>query len=350
MGGLPDPDWYFDHVLDDAEPGRVRSVERSPVAQWQAWWRAVALAATEPVAALASRQGFVVTTTQLRAHGLADHDLRRLVRRGLWSTPARGAAAPVAVRDGAAPLMARRRHALASTAAALTRPGCVVSGRSGAILHGLPTYAIPARPELTRADATLGRRNRVHLHGATLAPSEVTTWFGAPVTTLARTLVDLGRHDRRDALMAADAALRERLVTVELLQVGLAGAAGWPGIRQARAVLGLASPLAESPLESLVRLALHDAGFPTPQLQVEIGGYRVDFCWPEYRLILEADGREKYTADELWREKRREARLRTLDYRVERVVWADVTRHWDATRRLLRAAFPAGVVTNRPRK
>jgi very-short-patch-repair endonuclease len=349
MDGLPDPDWYFDHVLINAEPGRVESVPRGSAARWQAWWRTIALAATDPLAVLACDQGFVATTRQLRAHGWADHDLRRAVRRGLWTTPARGAAAPIAVRDGSAALSAaRRRHALASTAAVLTRPGYVVSGRSAAILHGLPTFEIPASPELTCAQATLGRRNRVHVHGATMTATDITTWFGAPVTTVGRTLVDLGRHDRRDALMAGDAALRERLVGVADLDAGLAGARGWPGVRQARAILALASPLAESPLESLVRLALHDDGFPPPQLQTEIGAYRVDFCWPEHRLIVEADGREKYTGDELWREKRREARLRALGWRIERVLWTDVTRHWAETRRLLIGAFPAGVVTPWP--
>ncbi len=47
------------------------------------------------------------------------------------------------------------------------------------------------------------------------------------------------------------------------LDDALAAARGWPGVRRARSVLALASPLAESPLESLVRLRLHDAGFPT---------------------------------------------------------------------------------------
>jgi very-short-patch-repair endonuclease len=170
-------------------------------------------------------------------------------------------------------------------------------------------------------------------------PAEVTTWFGADVTTLARTVVDLARHSRRDGLVAADAALREHLVTPEDLGKALTTAVGWPGVRAAREVVRLASPLAESPLESLVRLALHDDGFPPPQLQVRIAWYRVDFAWPRQRVIIEADGRVKYSGDELWREKRREHELRRRGYTVIRVLWTDVLTGWPVIRQMLAAAL-----------
>jgi very-short-patch-repair endonuclease len=288
---------------------------------------------------LAARQGFVVTTRQLAALGWQPHDVRREIRRGRWSRPARGILSPVVV-DGDDHAARRRRHALASTAGALCRPDHVISAGSAAIVHGLPTLAVPRRPVLTTAGTDApGRRDGVEVRGATLDAAAIEAWFGASVTTVARTLVDQGRHSRRDALMAADAALREQLVTQHAIAVELIGAAGWPGVCNARDVLALASPLAESALESITRLALHDDRFPPPQLQVEIGGYRVDFCWRDRRLILEADGREKYTDDELWREKRRETRLRALGYRVERVLWSDVTRDWPETSRRLRVLF-----------
>ena len=55
----------------------------------------------------------------------------------------------------------------------------------------------------------------------------------------------------------------------------------------------------------------------------------------EHRLIIEADGRVKYTGDELWAEKRRETRLRALGYRVERLLWEDAVHRWPETRRRL---------------
>jgi very-short-patch-repair endonuclease len=334
MEHLPDPDWYLDNVLAYAEPGGATAVS-GPADEWQRWWRRQYLDAGDSLPARSAReQGFVLTTAQARDVGWTENDLRREIRRRRWSAPARGIASPVVVpREDTSRVAQRRRAALAATAAALLRPDQVIGGRSAAVLHGLPTFSIPDRPELTaRRDVTMGRRTRAHIHSAKLPTDDIATWFGAPVIAVARTLADLGRHDRGAAIMAADAALRENLTTVQEIDRVLADAAGWPYIRRARHVLARASPLAESPLESLVRLALHDAGFPDPELQVEIGGFRVDFLWRTPRLILEADGRGKYTGDELWREKRRERELRRLGYRVERVTWEDVVANWSATR------------------
>jgi hypothetical protein len=210
-------------------------------------------------------------------------------------------------------------------------------------LHGLPTLAVPDLAILTAQDAgTLGRRSSAHVRGATLHLMATTRWFGTSVTTLPRTIVDLARLDRRDGVMAADAALREGLVTRLALDAALAFAVGWPGVRQARKVLALADPRPESPLESITRLALHDDDFPPPELQFWIGRDRVDFYWPRYRLVLEADGRAKYSDEALWEEKKREQRLRAYGDQVEfieRVVWSDVTRTWPATSARLRPYF-----------
>ena len=76
-----------------------------------------------------------------------------------------------------------------------------------------------------------------------------------------------------------------------------------------------------------------------PELQVEIGGFRVDMLWPRARLVLEVDGLAKYDAAEWRREKRREQALRALGYRVERVTWDDLHTRWplvvERLRRLL---------------
>lgn len=337
----PDAESYLDNVLAFAVPGRIEPATRGPVGEWGAWWQRQWLAAGRDAPSMIAReQGFVITTRQLRTCGWADHDLRRAVRRGTWSTPARGVASPVVVSDSRdAFLRKRRQHALASAGAALVRPGQVVSGRSAAILHGLPTLEIPAVPELTIAPpTTMGRRASAHLFSATLAKEDITTWYGAAVTEAARTAADAARHDRRDGLMAADAALRAKLVTVSDLTRTISAAQGWPGVRQAREVLSLASRRAESALESVVRLALHDSGFPRPELQVRVYDprrdvtYRVDLLLREKRLIIEADGRSKYSDDELWRERRRQGRLRALTgCSVERVLWADVLHHWPDT-------------------
>lgn len=342
MGELPDPDWYFDNVLAYAQPGRAELLLPGPAEQWQSWWRAKV--DESALAHVAAAHGFVLTTRQLADLGLTRAATRAAVRRGQWTSAGYGRIAPIDVLDDDPPawLAARRKHALLASGSALTRADHVISGASAAVLHGLPTLAQPQAPQLTETHTdVMGRRFAAHVYSARLDASSTTNWFGVPVTTIARTIVDQARHGRRDGVMAADAALRERLVTDEQVRAELAAAAGWPGIRQARQIWDLASPLAESALESVVRLALQDAGFPPPQLQVVIGPYRVDFCWPERRLIIEADGEGKYHDDELRREKRREHYLHVRGWRVIRVMWADVLLDWPLTCARLWRAYTA---------
>ena len=337
----------------DRNPGANLVVARGKSEEWAHWWRLQALACRhgDPVERLAARQGFVLTRAHARACGLTDAAIRRRVRRGVWWVPRRGVLAVVAIPEpttgdySSIKLAERRRLALACTAAARAKPGQTISGNCAAVLYGLALWRDPVEPQLTTAPAlraspvtpsiTQGRRAAALVRAATLRPAEIDAWFGAPITTRARTLVDLARHSRRDGLIAADAALHEGLVRSADIDRALVLARGWPGVRRARRVLARASPLAESPLETLTRLRLHDSGLPMPELQVEIDAfgtvYRVDMMWPAQRVVLEADGRLKHTGDELWREKVRQERLARLGYTVLRVMWSDVRDEWPAT-------------------
>ncbi len=301
--------------------------------EWHTWWSIRAGDRT-----VQHGRWFVLSADELHPLGISRQQARTRVRRGDWVGAGYGYVAPIDIRDPRPYVVRRRRHAVQSTAAARRRRGHVVSGRSVAILHGLPTFRVPDRPELTAVDPVgLGRhRGTSHIYGATLTPGEQAGWFGCPATTIARTLVDLGRHDRWDAIMAADAALCQSLTSAAGIDRALEAAAGWPGVRQARTVLLLASPDAESPLESITRLRLHEGGFPAPRLQVWIGRDRVDMLFEEHGLILEMDGLAKYSDEEWRREKRREVRLRKLGYRIERVTWDDVVNRWPETRGWLR--------------
>src|SRR5439155_5833445 len=93
-------------------------------------------------------------------------------------------------------------------------------------------------------------------------------------------------------------------------------------------VVGFADPRAETPLESISRVAFHQLGLPAPEPQVEIWhhGYfvaRVDFLWRKQCLVGEADGKVKYAnVEDLYAEKRREESLRDLGLEVVRWDWA----------------------------
>jgi len=314
-------------------------VDDGPIARWRAWWDA------QLPAALRVARGFVVTTEQLRAAGTSRAAARHAVRTGRWTAAGRGAVALVDVRDpDKRHLVARRTHAVQAAAETILRPGHVTSGRSAAIQHGLPTLNVPTSAEVTaRRDVGNGRRGPAHVHRAGVEEDEVVDWYGAPVLDVARTVVDLARHDRWDGLMAADAALRESTTSTARIGAALDRARQWPGVRQAREVLALADPRAESPLESITRLRMHDDGFPPVTPQLWIGRYRVDLAVPELGLVVEADGRVKYATgdvrdDALWQEKQREEAIRRAGWWVERVLWTDVLSGWPATSRRLWAS------------
>lgn len=79
------------------------------------------------------------------------------------------------------------------------------------------------------------------------------------------------------------------------------------GLVTARRALAFADARAESGGESIARALIHELGFVTPRIQVEImlpealgGVRRVDFLWelPDGSLIIgELDGKRKYTSD-----------------------------------------------------
>ena len=128
-----------------------------PIAQWRQWW---ADAETrDPLAVVASERGFVLTPSRLTQLGITRSRARWLVGRGRWTQVGRGLVAPVDIRVDAPEIgrdrvLARRRHALVGAAAAVRRPADAVSGRTAAIMLGLPTMGVPLLPELNARDET----------------------------------------------------------------------------------------------------------------------------------------------------------------------------------------------------
>ena len=137
-------------------------------------------------------------------------------------------------------------------------------------------------------------------------------------------------------MVVADSALR-RGVSREQLDVVARDCARWPGVRRARAVIEFADGRAASPLESVSRVVFRDLGLPPPELQVTVardqwGNPRiiVDFCWPEFGVVGEADGLLKYDDDpdgrSLRAEKLRQEEIEALGYIVVRWTWDDIWR------------------------
>lgn len=216
---------------------------------------------------------------------------------------------------------ARQAHlSVAVRALRRHRGQCALSHETAAIALGLPTYRLPVKATLTRTTGSRRSTGRTDVAVAALPLEQVLLVNGVPVTSMARTVIDIAR--RRpflEALVTADAALRRGLPQRQLVDV-LAQMPRWPGAAAAAEVVRWADGHAESPAESVVRARFILLGLPIPRLQVWVDDHRrVDFLWDEVSLIGEVDGRVKYEgpdgADELWAEK-----LRRDDLEDERSV------------------------------
>ena len=258
-----------------------------------------------------------------------------------WGCPlAPGLEQPALVQDDEA---RRREHA--ERARDLGRqlpPDAVISHESAAILFGLPTYCVPAAVRVTRLVGNGFRTSDLHVHRATLRPWDRSLVDDIPVSSMARTVVDLGRRlPFGSALVTADAALRAGVRRSDLQGV-LRHQWTWPKVRHAMSVVRHADRRAESALESWTRSRFITLRLPMPELQRNVVGAsgwvaRSDFLWKDYRVVGEADGKVKYLQDELWDEKQRQDDIEDADYEVIRWIWRTAHAPDDVfARRLLR--------------
>ena len=229
----------------------------------------------------------------------------------------------------------------------LSRPAAA-SHRSACVLFGLDLLEHPGTSVTLTADGNRGGRSYPQLvvHRSHLPPAHVAG--GTPSrTTRERCVVDLARTEAfAAAVVTADSALRSGGTDrTRLLQV-VADSEGWPGSHEARRVVEFADGRAEAPSESLARVMFAAQGLPPPVPQAEVRdaagliGY-VDFLFRAQRTIVEVDGKLKYDGakDVLWREKRREDRLREAGHEVVRLTWAEVVHHPGRSAARIRAAF-----------
>jgi len=222
------------------------------------------------------------------------------------------------------------------------KPGAVVSHFSAALLHGLPVPAAQLdRVWITRSGERTSRvKGSVRLHRAPLARADCTRVQGLPVTSLARTAVDVAcRLDFPTGVAVVDAALA-RSVARHDLQAVVLSTRGATGIGRAREAVEFGDGRSESVGESRSRALMLQYGVPLPDLQRELhdrDGFigRVDFWWEQQRVVGEFDGKIKYSrelapggdpAEALWLEKRREDRIRRARHGVVRWTWRDLTR------------------------
>lgn len=288
----------------------------------------VRIHADRPIAALAAVQHGVVSRGQLLDAGLT----RLMIQRRLESRR----------------LLPLHRGVYAVGHARLTRDGyrvaALLAAGSGAALSHREAAALQAlvRSAGTRIELTTPDQRRVPdviVHRARLVPADVTKLDGIPVTTVARTLVDLAGVVSRDRLRKAlEEAERSHRLDVREIQAVLARTRGRNGKSHERIKRALAelartgTTVTRSVLEDRF-LALLDAhGLPRPAANAWAERMEVDAAWPAARLAVELDGWDAHkTRDAFQRDRTRSNDLQAAGWTVLRFTHADVVHRADET-------------------
>jgi len=202
-----------------------------------------------------------------------------------------------------------------------------LSHRSAAHLHELRATTRTGIDVIV-AGRTAHRHPGIDLHrSVNLTIDDVTTVRRIPVTTLARTLLDLAavtsRHQLGRAIHQADLL---RLLDVHAIARQLARNPHAPGARRLRAELDLPTELNDSPLEDRFLAAWRASGGPAPERRPYIdpgdGGIplRPDFVWRDPKVAVETDGRGTHDTRHAFEDDRlRDQRLIAAGWVVIRV-------------------------------
>lgn len=204
-------------------------------------------------------------------------------------------------------------------------PGAVLSHRDAAALWEL-RQSSSAAIEVT-VPSLNGRRGqrgiRVHRSGR-LGPDEVTVRDGIPVTTVARTLLDLADVVPKQALRRA-VTEAEYLRLFDLTAINAVVKSN-PGRRSAKLMAAAGTgERTRSKLEDRFLAFVERHGVERPKTGVWIEGYETDFLWPEANLVVELDGLAAHrTTAALKGDRRRDRILWRAGFRTMRLTEDDL--------------------------
>lgn len=234
---------------------------------------------------LAAKQADVVAAWQLLAAGWTRERIRHHSRRG-WRVIHPGVYGLTS-----APL---RREQL-WFAAALSAPGSTLSHGSSSAYYGF--HRFDRGFEVVTRPGKGGRRRhgRLLVFRSTQLDGDVTRRNGLPITTAARTLVDLapGLDDKRLG-RAFREAIRLKTTTAGRVLDCAERHRGRPGTPALRAIASRYASIpyarTRSDAEGRALELLHDAGREPPLVNHRVGGEEADLVFAERRVIVEVDG------------------------------------------------------------
>jgi very-short-patch-repair endonuclease len=193
-------------------------------------------------------------------------------------------------------------------------PNALLSHRSAGALYGLIRHDGPV-------DVTAPTKHRhpgIVLHRS--HDAERTVYYGIPVTTPARTIIDLADAlDITTLTRAANEARLRHLLTDEALTEAIENAPG----RRTNGLLPTYAPTRSAFEDTFLRF-IDRYDLPRPEVNVQLHGYEVDILFRAQRLVVELDGRNHERRFEADREK--DAHLLAHGFATLRITYARLTR------------------------
>ena len=263
-----------------------------------------------PVFAAAQRQHGVVSTPQLLAAGWDKDVVARRVARGYLRRLHHGVYL-------AGPLETPHTAAMAAVLAT----GGVVSHYPAAVLWDVR----PPREGPLHVIAGGRSQAGVVVHHTALDPRDRTRRHGVPVTSAARTILDLAAA--ADELeRALNEAMLQRRVSLRSLNEQFSRYPRHQGTATLRGMIEAEPRLTRSDLERIALGLIRRAGLREPETNVRIEGYEVDLLWRDRNLIVEIDSWAFHSMRRSFeQDRRRDQRLTTAGWRVIRITDRQLT-------------------------
>jgi Transcriptional regulator, AbiEi antitoxin/Protein of unknown function (DUF559) len=230
---------------------------------------------------MAARQHGLVTTEQIVAAGLDRSGISKRVRAGRLHPLYRGVYALGHRR------LSREARWMAAVLAA--GDGAVLSHLAAAVHWNIWRRSVTGIDVLVPGNRRARNGFRVH-RCRHLDPRDTTTHHGIPITTPARTLVDLADTltEHQLANVIHEAAFRNRF-DERATEQAMSRAPGRP-LATLHAALQAHATGSAGTRSALEDRFLETWTGPTPRVNTKVHGIEVDLYWPEEDLVVEIDG------------------------------------------------------------
>lgn len=270
---------------------------------------------------LARKQHGVVTRADVLATGVSGSTVDRWLKNRLLIRFHRGVYLVGGARDSA------KSRWLAAVIAA---------GQAALLSHWSAAHLWSVLPRRRSAKSSVtipypGDRKRPGIRiyrSRTLTDDDHTRHRGIPVTTPARTLVDLAEFmGGRDLERVVARAERDGLVTSRKVRQVMERCASKPGVLTLEAILARAGGAAfiRSEAEARFLELVREAELANPRSNHVVGPYEVDFHWPAARVAVEIDGFAYHSSRATFEnDRRRDAWLTRNGIQVLRFTWKQI--------------------------